>query len=920
MVNPLKEPTTEILGKGKRRSDSFLRAILQTIPDLVWLKDENGVFIACNKMFERFYGASESEIVGRTDYDFVPRELADSFRKHDLMAMRSGKTDISERWITFADDGHRIYIETIKAPMYDGEGRLIGVLGIARDITARRSDAARIHRLTQLYAALSQCNQAIVRSTSEAELFPQVCDDAVHFGGMRMAWIGILDQESGRVRPVAFSGEGSEYLADIEITVDGTLPSGRGPTGVAIRENRPFWCQDFQNDPATMAWHERAKRFGWASSASLPLVKKGIAVGAFTLYSKDVDAFDEPSRNLLLEMATDISFAMDNFESEAVRKSLELQSENERSVLELLARGESLPAMLDFLARSYETMYPGMYCSVLLASPDGKHLVKGAAPSLPDAYIGALDGMEIGEDSGSCSVAAFSREATIVEDIASDPQWRKYREIALSQGLASCWSIPILSTKEQVLGTFALYGSQPRAPKPLELAALGRGAHLASLAIERAQNEARIVQLAHFDALTGLPNLTLLKDRVAHAMGMAQRSGSQVALMFLDLDHFKNVNDTLGHRIGDELLVQLSRRLKSVLRDEDTLSRMGGDEFIFVLPGTDADGAAHVAEKLLETVASPYQIRQYELTVTPSVGIAIYPADGTDFDRLYQCADVAMYRAKRDGRNCFRFFTSEMQERSSRRMQLENALRQALMHDQFELYYQPQISIEDGSLVGAEALLRWQHPELGAISPAEFIPVAEESGLILGIGEWVLREAARQAKAWLGQGLELTIAVNLSAVQFRQANLSQKIMQILNEAQLPPRHIELELTESVAMEVPMAAIAVMDELHERGFRMSIDDFGTGYSSLSYLRKFKINKLKIDQSFVSSIFDDPESRAIVSAIITLADSLGFETIAEGVETEEQLEFLRMRGCREVQGYYFSKPLRVREFEAFVLTRR
>ncbi len=920
MVNPLKEPTTEILGKGKRRSDSFLRAILQTIPDLVWLKDENGVFIACNKMFERFYGASESEIVGRTDYDFVPRELADSFRKHDLMAMRSGKTDISERWITFADDGHRIYIETIKAPMYDGEGRLIGVLGIARDITARRSDAARIHRLTQLYAALSQCNQAIVRSTSEAELFPQVCDDAVHFGGMRMAWIGILDQESGRVRPVAFSGEGSEYLADIEITVDGTLPSGRGPTGVAIRENRPFWCQDFQNDPATMAWHERAKRFGWASSASLPLVKKGIAVGAFTLYSKDVDAFDEPSRNLLLEMATDISFAMDNFESEAVRKSLELQSENERSVLELLARGESLPAMLDFLARSYETMYPGMYCSVLLASPDGKHLVKGAAPSLPDAYIGALDGMEIGEDSGSCSVAAFSREATIVEDIASDPQWRKYREIALSQGLASCWSIPILSTKEQVLGTFALYGSQPRAPKPLELAALGRGAHLASLAIERAQNEARIVQLAHFDALTGLPNLTLLKDRVAHAMGMAQRSGSQVALMFLDLDHFKNVNDTLGHRIGDELLVQLSRRLKSVLRDEDTLSRMGGDEFIFVLPGTDADGAAHVAEKLLETVASPYQIRQYELSVTPSVGIAIYPADGTDFDRLYQCADVAMYRAKRDGRNCFRFFTSEMQERSSRRMQLENALRQALMHDQFELYYQPQISIEDGSLVGAEALLRWQHPELGAISPAEFIPVAEESGLILGIGEWVLREAARQAKAWLGQGLELTIAVNLSAVQFRQANLSQKIMQILNEAQLPPRHIELELTESVAMEVPMAAIAVMDELHERGFRMSIDDFGTGYSSLSYLRKFKINKLKIDQSFVSSIFDDPESRAIVSAIITLADSLGFETIAEGVETEEQLEFLRMRGCREVQGYYFSKPLRVREFEAFVLTRR
>ncbi len=914
------EQTTEMPEQGRRRSDSFLRAILQTIPDLVWLKDENGVFIACNRMFERFYGASEAEIVGKTDYDFVDRELADSFRKHDLMAMHSGKTDISERWITFADDGHRMYIEAIKAPMYDAQARLIGVLGIARDITARRSDAARIHRLTQLYAALSQCNQAIVRSTSEAELFPQVCEDAVRFGGLKMAWVGMLDQKSGKVKPAAFFGEGSEYLADIDITVDVSLPSGRGPTGVAISENRPFWCQDFQNDPATTAWHERARHFGWRSSASLPLLKKGVAVGAFTLYSKDVDAFDEPSRNLLLEMATDISFAMDNFESEAVRKSLELQSENEKSVLELLARGESLPVMLNFLARSYETMYPGMYCSVLMTSPDGKHLVKGAAPSLPESYSDAIDGMEIGENAGSCGVAAHSRKITIVTDIASDPQWRNYRDIALSHGLASCWSIPIMSTKEQVLGTFALYHSTPRSPQPMELAALERGAHLASLAIERAENEARIVQLAHFDALTGLPNLTLLKDRIAYAMGMAQRSKSQIALMFLDLDHFKNVNDTLGHRIGDELLIQLAQRLKSVLREEDTLSRMGGDEFIFVLPGTDADGAAHVAEKLLEMVAKPYQIRQYELTVTPSVGIAMYPADGTDFDRLYQCADVAMYRAKKDGRNCFRFFTSEMQDRSARRMQLENALRQALMHDQFELYYQPQISIHDGRLVGAEALLRCQHPELCSVSPAEFIPVAEESGLILEIGQWVLREAVRQAKAWLDQGWELTIAVNLSAIQFRQANLSQKIMDILEEIALPPRYIELELTESVAMEVPMAAIAVMDELHERGLRMSIDDFGTGYSSLSYLRKFKIYKLKIDQSFVRSIFDDPESRAIVTAIITLADSLGFLTIAEGVETKEQLEFLRMKGCKEVQGYYFSKPLRVPEFEAFMRNRR
>ncbi len=919
-MNPLAEKTLEMLEQDKQRADSLLRAILQTIPDLVWLKDEEGVYIACNRMFERFYGASESDIVGKTDYDFVSRELADSFREHDLMAMRSGKIDITERWITFADDGHSAYIETIKAPMYDGEGKLMGVLGIARDMTARRSDMSRISRLTQLYAALSQCNQAIVRSSSEAELFPQICLDAVRFGGLKMAWIGMLDAASGQIKPVSLYGEGSEYLEDIDISVDANLPSGRGPTGTAVRENRPFWCQDFLSDPATTAWHERAAHFGWRSSASLPLHRNGVPVGAFTLYSKEVDAFDEASRNLLLEMAVDISFALDNFEREALRKNLELQSDNERSVLELLARGAPLPVMLDFLARSYEAMYPGVFCSVLLLSPDGQHLEHGAAPSLPEAYSNSIDGAAIGESAGSCGRAAYSGKTVIVTDIAGDPQWKDYKELALSHGLAACWSIPIVSTREQVLGTFTLYYSVPRSPKPAELAALERGAHLASLAIERAQTEARVVQLAHFDALTGLPNQTLLKDRIAHDISMAQRGNTQMALMFLDIDHFKNVNDTLGHRIGDELLIQLAMRLKGMLRDEDTLSRFGGDEFILALSDTNADGAARVAEKLLATVVEPYHVGRYELVVTPSVGIAMYPSDGTDFDRLYQCADVAMYRAKKDGRNCFRFFTNEMQERSTRRMQLENALRHALAHEQFQLYYQPQISIESGQLTGAEALLRWQHPELGAIPPAEFIPVAEESGLILGIGEWVLRKAVQQAKTWMDHGQELTIAVNLSAVQFRQAHLPGLIVNILEEAQLPPQYIELELTESVAMEVPLAAIAVMGELHAHGIRMSIDDFGTGYSSLSYLRKFKINKLKIDQSFVSSIFEDPESRAIVAAIITLAGSLGFQTIAEGVETIEQLEFLRLKGCNEVQGYYFSKPLNVSEFEAFMLGRR
>ncbi|RFC35602.1 MAG: PAS domain S-box-containing protein/diguanylate cyclase (GGDEF) domain-containing protein [Candidatus Nitrotoga sp. SPKER] len=434
---------------------------------------------------------------------------------------------------------------------------------------------------------------------------------------------------------------------------------------------------------------------------------------------------------------------------------------------------------------------------------------------------------------------------------------------------------------------------------------------------ERKHAEERIQHLAHFDSLTGLPNRSLLGDRVSQAICMAQRNRDSLAVLFIDLDHFKNINDTLGHHIGDGLLTGIAKRLKSVVRDEDTVARLGGDEFVLLLPGTDADGAAHVAEKLLETATKHYQIEHYELVITTSIGIAIYPSDGMDFDNLTRCADVAMYRAKRDGRNNFRFFTAEMQASSARNLQLGNALRRALEHNQLQLHYQPQASIENGCVIGVEALLRWQHPELGMISPAEFIPIAEDSGLILPIGEWVLRTAVRQLKIWMDTGIApMIIAVNLSMVQFRQPQLLKLVTQILKDEGLPPKYLELELTESVTMNDPLTAITVMNNLHKHGVRMSIDDFGTGYSSLSYLKRFNVYKLKIDQSFVHDIAENLENKTIFKAIINLAKGLGLRTIAEGVETQEQVEFLRENGCDEIQGYHYSKPLPVDLFEAFV----
>ena len=438
---------------------------------------------------------------------------------------------------------------------------------------------------------------------------------------------------------------------------------------------------------------------------------------------------------------------------------------------------------------------------------------------------------------------------------------------------------------------------------------------------ERRQYEERITYLANFDVLTGLPNRVLLEEHFHNLLSHARRSAAPFAVMFLDLDHFKEINDSLGHNFGDALLVEIAKHLKETIRGEDIIARLGGDEFIILLPDTDSKGAVEVAQKFLETVVKPVLVDQHEFIVTASIGIALYPEDGNTMDLLLQNADAAMYRAKQEGRNGYAFFTKEMQIHATRHMQLSHALHYAIERNELHLVYQPQISLETQKVIGAETLLRWKHPKFGNVSPAEFIPIAEETGLILPIGEWVLQQAIFQAKEWMEREYEpILIAVNLSAVQLRQPMLPERITDLLKEAGLPPEYLEIELTERATMHDPQNAVTMMERLNEAGVRMSIDDFGTGYSNLSYLKKFKIYKLKIDQSFVRDITVDAEDKAIVGAIINMAEGLGLTTIAEGVESAEQLDYLLSQGCREVQGYYFSKPLPPREFEDFVTSRK
>jgi len=400
-----------------------------------------------------------------------------------------------------------------------------------------------------------------------------------------------------------------------------------------------------------------------------------------------------------------------------------------------------------------------------------------------------------------------------------------------------------------------------------------------------------------------------MRYRLGQALIKAQRNNDRAAVMFLDLDRFKVINDTLGHSIGDLLLQEVAARLTGCVREGDTVSRLGGDEFVILLPELrDAEDAYLVAQKLLAAAALPFEEHGHELHISASIGISFYPDDGASAEMLMKNADVAMYRAKEMGRNNYQFYRADMNARSFERLAMETSMRRALEREQFELYYQPRYELPDGRIVGVEALIRWHHPDLGLVAPAQFIPLAEEAGLILPIGEWVLRAAATQGKAWQQAGIPpLFMAVNVSARQFRQADFAGKVGQILQDTGFDPCWLELELTETTLMSHAEENVESLNRLKAMGIRIAIDDFGTGYSSLSYLKRLPVDILKIDRSFVSDVTVNLDDAAIVEAIIAMARSLGLNVVAEGVETAEQSKFLQARKCDEMQGYYYSKPL-------------
>jgi diguanylate cyclase (GGDEF)-like protein len=579
---------------------------------------------------------------------------------------------------------------------------------------------------------------------------------------------------------------------------------------------------------------------------------------------------------------------------------------------ELIARDAPLREVLGELVAGVEEYEPSVMACVVLLDAESSTLHPGAGPSLPPHWLEAIDGVVIGPNIGSCGSAAWSGELVISEDLSTDPKWAPIRDFAASCDLRHCWSMPIKSADAVVLGTFALYGTRPRAPKPEDIALMQDGARLAGIAIERHRTMERLIRDARYDGLTGLPNRRAIFERLELALRRAG-AGSQVATLFVDLDGLKTLNDTLGHDRADEMIREVAERLRPALRADDFVGRFGGDEFVAIAEGiADPQQAAALAARLLEATSQPIT-GLGGTTVTASIGIALVDGE-VDVAEAIRRADTAMYRSKQSGRDRFSFFVQASGEGlpERRRVALTRELRGAETRHEMTLAFQPVFDLASGEIVAIEALSRWTSPTCGEVSPGEFIPLAESSGTIAPLGAWALRESCESAVR-IAQltGRRLELAVNVSGHQLARAGFAQSVHQTLAHSDFPAELLTLELTEGALAQIDEVSMRTLAELRSLGVRLTADDFGTGSGSLAGFRERPADAIKIDRRFLTGLPDDAVSFAVVSAISAMGNALGVTVTAKGVETEAQLVSLRAMGCQRVQGFLFAEPLRLRD---------
>ena len=786
------------------------------------------------------------------------------------------------------------------------------------------SDPA-LQRLAKMFAALSATNEAILRTNSREELFQQVCKAVLQSGNFNGTVVLLPEAETGMLKVVAGAGENVGLLSQVQFSIDPDVVYGRGICGTAFRTQKICINNNLVNDERVKSWHRDARRAGVAASAALPLVQSGVSIGVLMVTLTETDSLDDDAVSLLTRMADNLSFGLDNLDREAERKH------SERAARRLAKMYAALSATNEAILRAKAPgeLY-GLVCEaavhvgnslaavVLLVEPGTSWLRPVAGNGQSVEQIKQIR-FSVNHDNiygkGVCGKAFRTQSTHVNEDVLNSEQGKPWRETSLRSGVVASCAVPLVKDGQSI-GVILFFLTKPSAMNEEIIALLTRIGQNVSFALEnfdradaKSRADKRIRFLATHDDLTRLPNRVMFNQLFAQSIKLARRNSHKCAVLFIDLDRFKVINDSLGHAAGDTLLIEVAKRIQDCVRGCDVVARLGGDEFVVMLDKiSDRDQVAVVARKILAALLSPIVLAGHECSTTGSVGIAVFPDNGNDALTLTKNADIAMYLAKEEGKNDFRFFSSEIKSPSIERLMLEADLRHALELDQFTLHYQPKLDVQTRRITGLEALLRWVHPELGDLPPMQFISLAEETGLIIPIGLWVLKTACAQNMAWQRDGLPaISMAVNLSPRQFLDENLLRDIDEVLRSTGMPAQLLQLEITESMVMQNVDRAVKLLDQIQSRGVRLAIDDFGTGYSSMSLMKQFPIDTIKIDRSFVRDLENSSADRAIAKAIISMGKALGLRVVAEGVETAEQDAFLRGHECDELQGYLFSRPI-------------
>jgi diguanylate cyclase (GGDEF)-like protein/PAS domain S-box-containing protein len=829
------------------------------VPDETIVVDREGVVRQINAAVRRNLGDQVNAIGSRChELQHDPQ-----ITEQDCPICRCIFTGESLARYEFLIERQQQWYEVILSPISHG-AKSLAMVHVRRNITVAKDAQARSEIFNRLYTVLSHTNKAIADARSRHMMFTDICNIAVRYGGFKMSWIGLVHNEI--IKPQVHAGDESGYLKTMEVRVDSSALA-RGPVGQAAKLNRVQCVNNTKLDPNFAPWSEAAEQRGYEALAAVPLSINNKVVGIYAIYSELPDAFDEKMLSLLDSLGRDIGTAMLRLQERQKREQVEAKIHQLSQVVE-----QSSHAIL-ITDINFKIEYANKAFTVLTGYLQQELINK--TPAILQSHYASND---------------------------------TYNDISHTLKAGREWSGQVRNQRKDGSLYWALQSIIPIKSDDGEIT------HYASTSEDNTDlhdAQQTIEQLAFYDPLTNLPNRRLLSDRLQKALEHAQRHPEEmVAVMVFDLDNFKTVNDSLGHNYGDDLLKYVAHIFQAQIRSEDTVSHQGGDEFTIILAGMrQIEKIADIATTILEKLSHPINLSGHQVVIGASIGIAVYPNDAEKHDELLRNADMAMYHAKEEGKNNFQFFMPAMNQQAHHRLLLENKLRNGIEKDHFQLFYQPQVDLKTGALIGIEALIRWCDPEQGMIPPAEFIRLAEDTGLIGQIGDWVIEAACRDIKGLQETGFPLIkVAINVSAFQFRHGkHLTEVIRQSLEKYNFPAELFALELTESILIDDVNETLSILNSMRDLGITLAIDDFGTGYSSLSYLKQFPIDILKIDQSFIHDITTDASDKAIVSAIIAMAQQLDIRVLAEGVETIEQQAFLQDQGCDSVQGYLYCKPI-------------